>query len=275
MGTFYRRLHAYCRLVCRFWRTAKSLADFATLMRIRLAQSKVGKIVCPSPISRHVGVKGLSNRICLRSHTTDISVLSELIVSDGYDPVLEWIDTPPKTVIDLGANIGLASLWFLSRFPGASVIAVEPERGNASVLRENLSTNENVLRIYEACIGGSEREVTLDSSQGEWANRLVEIDGDNSPEYTVPVITMDRIIQENGVECVDLLKCDVEGAEIELFENCESWISKLRLAVVECHDNFDTDKLLELIRKNGAEFECVYRDVKPAFQCEVAILRRM
>jgi FkbM family methyltransferase len=274
MGTFHRRIHAYCRLVWRFWRSANSLSDFAKLLRIRLAQSKVGKIVCPSPISRHVGIQSLSNRICLRSHTTDISVLSELIVSDGYDPVLDWIDAPPKTVIDLGANIGLASLWFLSRFPGASVIAVEPERGNASVLRENLSTSENVLRIYEACIGAYEREVTLDSSQGEWANRLVEIDGNSPPGCIVPAIAMDRIIRENGVESIDLLKCDIEGAEIELFESCGSWISKVRLAVVECHDDFDTDKLLELIRKNGTEFECVYRDVKPAFQCEVAILRR-
>lgn len=270
----YRRIASYCRLVWRFWRTARSVPDFFKLMRIRLAQSKVGRLVCPSPITRQVNVKGVSDGIRLRSHTTDISVLSELIVADGYEPVLKWIESPPRTIFDLGANIGLASLWFLSRYPEASVIAVEPERGNASVLRENLSANERVLRVYEACIGGHEREVTLDSSQGEWGNRLVEIAGDSSAEYTVPVITMDRVIQENGIESIDLLKCDVEGAEVEMFEDCRSWISKVGLAVVECHGDFSTEGLLELIRKNGANFECVFRDPKPEFECEVTILRR-
>lgn len=81
-------------------------------MRVRLSQSRVGPLVTPRPIVTTVRLKGLGP-VRLRSHTTDISVLSELLVGDEISALPEMPDA--RTVIELGANIGLSYRWLRSR----------------------------------------------------------------------------------------------------------------------------------------------------------------
>ncbi len=46
-------------------------------------------------------------------------------------------DFQPKLIIDAGANVGFASLWFLQRFPNTEIIAIEPESSNCEMLKKN------------------------------------------------------------------------------------------------------------------------------------------
>ena len=55
-------------------------------------------------------------------------------------------------IVDAGANIGAASLWFKLAWPEATVVAVEPEQGNAAVLRKNLEGKPG-FAVLEAAIG--------------------------------------------------------------------------------------------------------------------------
>jgi len=54
---------------------------------------------------------------------------------------------------------------------------------------------------------------------------------------------------------IDLLKCDIEGAERELFERCASWITRVRLIAIEVHAPFVVGELMSLIAAAGGEFE--------------------
>ena len=136
------------------------MKHFARLMRVRLSQSKIGPLVCPRPIVVQVALRSLGPGVMLRSHTTDISVLGEILVSRNYE-VAAIAAGNAKTIVDLGANTGLAARWLLERFPQARIVCVEPESGNLAVLMHNLAPYGDRARVIGACVGGHERRVAL------------------------------------------------------------------------------------------------------------------
>jgi FkbM family methyltransferase len=254
-----------------YWHESKRIRDFIRVMRVRLSQSKVGPWVTPHPIVVAVDLRSLGDGIRLRSHTTDISVLAELVLGQSIGS----LPAAPKaeTVIDLGANTGLAYRWLRRRYPSARFVCVEPEPGNLKVLRANVASSDGSCKVIGACIGARERRVKLLAGDGEWGFRMADVDDPAAGD--IYVTTMDRILAETGMVDIDVLKCDVEGAEAELFANCRSWIGRVRAMVVECHlDVTSTAALMEMLARNGAEFELVHMEHDPVYRSELATLQR-
>jgi FkbM family methyltransferase len=252
------RLASYVREVRVYRRETGSLRDFLKLMRVRLALSKgVGRLVCRRPILARVRVPSLGGDVWLRSHSSDIGVLAEQLVAGAYDAVRQH-PGEVRTILDLGANTGLVARWLLTRFPDARIVCVEPEPGNAEVLRRNLSAVNGRAAVVAKCVGGTERRVSLATSSGEWGFAMTEGPGD------VEVTTMDRIIADHDLASIDLLKCDIEGAEREVFEASRSWIDTVRLAVVECH-GFPASELLPTWR-------VLEHEKNPAYDTETVVL---
>lgn len=261
----------WAREVRTYWRDCERPGDFIRLMRVRLSQSKIGKWVTPRPIVVDVDLKSLGRGIRLRSHTTDISVLSEIVLGNSIGQLPEA--PAPQAVIDLGANIGLAYRWLRRRYPAAQFVCVEPDPGNLEVLRANVASADGVCSVVPACIGGSERKVRLAGGDGEWGYRMVDVA--ESDHGDTPVLTMERILEETGIERIDILKCDIEGAEGELFSDCSRWIGRVEAMVVECHlDVISTESLMETLADNRADFALTHVERNPHLGFEIATLQR-
>ena len=86
------------------------------------------------------------------------------------------------------------------------------------------------------------------------------------------VVTMADIMAQNNIQQVDLLKCDIEGAELELFEKWRPWIANVRAAIVECHHGFTGLQLIDLIRDNGSDFEILRRIVDTRHGHEIVMI---
>jgi hypothetical protein len=68
----------------------------------------------------------------------------------------------------------------------------------------------------------------------------------------VRAITIEQIIAQYAITGqIDLLKCDIEGGETELFAHCDSWIHRVGTAVIEVHGRFSVDDLMGLLRDKG------------------------
>jgi FkbM family methyltransferase len=207
----------------------------------------------------NVNLKTLGPGVKLRSHTTDIFVLKEILADD----ILHALPADPsvQTVVDLGANTGLSYRWLHQRYPQAKFVCVEPDAGNAAVLRENVAASNGHCRIVPACIGAYERTVGLHSESGEWGFEMVEGGGE------IAVMTMDQVLADSGIDRIDILKCDVEGAEDELFADCRSWIHRVRKMVVECHGRpMTADSLLAAIAANGCQFRLTHVESNGPFE---------
>jgi len=129
----------------------------------------------------------------------------------------------PRTIVDLGANIGASVLWFHRRFPDAQIHAVEPDRRSLEKLRRNIATLPGVT-IHHAAVAGESGERTFYEARRGWESSLLAATARGGQASTVSALTLPGLIQRCvGGERVDLLKLDVEGAEWEI-------LPKVRLA---------------------------------------------
>lgn len=181
--------------------------------------------------------------IVIRAGDSDIETLRQALVDREYS--LEWPDSLRDSIdrryreilagggkpiiVDAGANIGAASLYFLSRFPGAHIVAVEPDPGNAAILRENLGKRPNAVAL-EAAIGPEAGHVALQGHEHSWAVRTERSDSG------VPMVTIEDALGASSGDTPFIVKIDIEGFEEDLFAKNTGWIDKAFAVFVEPHD---------------------------------------
>jgi FkbM family methyltransferase len=268
-----RRLRHYADEIVCYVGEAASLRDFVDLMRARLSLSKVGPLVARTPRIVDVRLRSFGAPVSLRTHSTDISVLKELVLARSYESVVAHAPPGTAAIVDLGANTGLVTRWLARRFPGARFLAVEPEPGNLVLLRRNLAGLGERVAIAGVCAGARPRRVTLASSTGSWGFTMRDAAGDDS-EASVAVVPIGDLLDEHGFEHVDVLKCDVEGAERELFEDAARWLGRVDVAVVECHDGYTAEDLRADAARGGVRTELIQRVAEPELRLETVTLRR-
>lgn len=188
-------------------------------------------------ISNKIYLGGLSSPICIRPKTSDLLTFHQVFTFKEYDINLRF---NPMVIIDAGANIGLTSLYFNKIYPNARIIAIEPEKSNFEMLKINCKNVQNILLHKRSLSNQPNLGLNvIDKGYGNWGFVTEINDNTNSQKVvdTVKTITIDEVMNENEIECIDLLKIDIEGAEKELFEsNYENWIPKTKCIVIELHD---------------------------------------
>src|SRR5690606_3455742 len=85
--------------------------------------------------------------LLLRGGTSDAEVFFDIFGSGSYE--LPYPDNV-RTIVDGGANVGYAAVWYARRFPGARILAVEPDASNLKALRENVGGLDNVIVLEGA-----------------------------------------------------------------------------------------------------------------------------
>ncbi len=236
-------------------------------MQVRLSESAAGPVVCPQQVTRRVRFRSLGGTVALRSHSSDISVLNGLVVWDGYGPAARLLP-PTETVVDLGANTGLAARWMLAQWGPRRLLAIEPEPGNLLVLRENL--DQPGTTVVPLAVGGDTRTARLTTTTGAFGFTLYGDDlAGSAGGVDVQLVPLPDVLEDAGAERIDLLKVDIEGAGRELFAACSGWIGRVRSLVVECHGSYTCEDLLADCARGGATFRAVDLDRKPTWGFEV------
>ena len=88
-------------------------------------------------------------------------------------------------------------------------------------------------------------------------------DAPTSTSVELDALTIPQILSRAGMSgTIDLLKCDIEGAEAELFKNCSVWIGKVQELVVEVHHPYTTDMLIKHIRAGGSDLKVYHTSSK-------------
>ena len=74
-------------------------------------------------------VRGIDTPVFCRAQGSDFAVLRQVL---GHQDAAIQFDHPPKLIIDAGANVGYSSLVFMSNYPSATIVAVEPDKTNCA-----------------------------------------------------------------------------------------------------------------------------------------------
>jgi FkbM family methyltransferase len=209
---------------------------FAFLLRHPLAL--FGQTVASFPI-RKVG------RITLRYKETDAAVLRQVFSRREYNfsrfpqrarlqAAYEAIAASGKRplIIDAGANIGLAAIWFAKLYPKALVVAIEPDAANLEICRRNVAPFENIL-LVEGAIGARSGRVGLVNPKG----RADAVRTERDEAGAVQVFTIADLRARAGPDThLLLVKVDIEGFESDLFSENVGWIDDAAAVIVEPHD---------------------------------------
>jgi len=187
--------------------------------------------LCGRPRELAIAPLESNHRVYLRIDTSDFCAYRDVLIfrSKSYDPGIA--DFSPNTIVDVGAHIGMASILFALKYPTARIIAIEPEPSNFKALARNTAPYKTITPI-QAALWREDGEVTLGASNAHVKGAFQVVA--NGPQR-VRAITMDTLMREAEVASIDLLKVDIEGAEIEVFESCP-WIRNVRVIAIELHD---------------------------------------
>jgi FkbM family methyltransferase len=177
--------------------------------------------------------------VSLREVSSDLFTFGDVFEQDVYRIVLQHL-SDCSTIIDLGANIGLASLYLANAYPSARIFAVEPNRDNFELLKINLKDliHEGRCVPVQAAVWSARRALTVDPQwQPDAYNgyRLLERPSQQGATDQVQGFTMEEILASSEFPQVDLLKVDIEGAEVELFRNDLGWLSRVSAIAIEFH----------------------------------------
>lgn len=159
----------------------------------------------------------------------------------------------PATIVDLGANCGQAALWFRSRYPQARILSVEPDPRTFATLQRNHGRDPNVaLRqvAITATDGWCRLEREADSS---WGTRVAR-NGDGAGHVDhVPAVSLETLLDQHGIQHVDLLKVDIEGMEHEALAGSPA-LQRVRRVIGELHASLipvPVEQALEDLKRSG------------------------
>jgi FkbM family methyltransferase len=220
----------------RFLREGESTRDRIGIARVfaymhlRLGRMRrlTRRIPSRRPTAFDLQLQGGPN---LRVRACDV-ILFEVFAYEAYDIGLERIGVP-ETILDVGANIGLMSVYLAGRYPDARFVCVEPSPTSYALLRENLERNVPRSEAFNGAVmteSGSFRMVEHDNPGLTSIRPESEGAGTTVEAWTIP-----DVLDRAGIQTVDLMKLDVEGAEHELFEHVGDWGDRVNAVVAEVH----------------------------------------
>ena len=199
----------------------------------------------PLGIAAHGGrFTSLNNGVTIhhRGSRADKGVVDQIFLAKDYDltrfkrhpEIAEFYEqSKHPLILDCGANIGASALWFASVYPKATICAIEPEKSNFELLRQNCP-DPRVFLVHGA-VGGRSGTLQLnDPGEGEWGFRT-GAGQQGTCLYEVQAYTIADLLAMRFGEPF-ILKIDIEGAEQDLFESAGSVIDNFPVVIIELHD---------------------------------------
>jgi FkbM family methyltransferase len=178
----------------------------------------------------HISLPGIKSLIFLRPGTTDNAIFDQVFVKGEYSIPLSF---EPSVIVDVGAHIGLFTVFMKNLFPEARFICVEPGKSNFQQLRKNTEAYQSI-QIENAAIWNRSTSVLL-QEQFDLGQSGLQATEHSAGE--TQAITMEMLFEKYSLSHIDILKLDIETAEKIVFANgYEGWLKRVRLIIIELHD---------------------------------------
>ncbi len=210
-------------------------------------------------------------------------IYNDIFVDGEYNFPIEaaFGGIPPKemvTVVDVGANVGFFTLkaadWLLRNLPAVQSFRFICIEGSPTVFKklQRRLMKEDLLAGHVTLIHGlvGEREGKGEISEKPFhaMNRVDVLAKSRGKGEVVPYV--DLPLELADIPEIDLLKCDIEGSELDLLEGSPELFAKVRMVVIELHDyNCDTERCRQIFKEMDFVHRKTIRSVPGSFSLEL------
>lgn len=168
------------------------------------------------------------------------------------------LDNLQPFIIDAGAHIGLASLYFKNLFPQAKVLAFEPLPLLVDCLKQNVLFHQALdVEIFPYALADTDGQITLyhdAESDNYWSSTTSMFPGawnlrQKTQPLQLPAVRLSPYIDRP----VDILKLDIEGAETKVLQEVRPKLHLVKNILIEFHANHfnHPDRLIKILENAG------------------------
>lgn len=184
-----------------------------------------------------------------RQGTSDEAVIRQIFqdrdydltrLTRGGDLIAYWMEQMARgmrpLIVDAGANIGAASIYFHREYPNASIVAIEPDQENFRFLAMN-AAGLPVSCLNRAVTARPSMVRVIDPGAGHWGFRTEVVTNDIADDTTVESVQIGQIFASRSDDTYPfIVKIDIEGGEDDLFSGDVEWLEQAPLVIIELHD---------------------------------------
>lgn len=179
----------------------------------------------PASFSVWIKDNNQKTKVSFTGTIDELHALTEIFIEKCYKP-----KNNPRVILDLGANIGIASIWFKLNYPESIIHAYEPNPEMYEILVNNISKFKNVY-CFNKAISNQRTKINFNISKRSFSSSVYSFN--DSQKIIVDAVTIDDAIDKIGGS-VDLMKIDIEGSEFTAIE-VSKMMHKIEEIVGEIH----------------------------------------
>lgn len=187
-----------------------------------------------------IRLRGWPGGVAGRYGTSDLAVFRQMFIDREHDWALALEPVGDGgLILDCGANVGLATVCLLRLFPRARVIAVEPDADNLAVLERNVRPRRDRVDVIRAGVWSRPAHLVCHDpgtfAHVEWSRQVRECAADTPG--SLPAVTVGDLLARSGCDRVAVLKMDIEGAEVVVFDaDAADWLDRTDAMAIELHE---------------------------------------
>lgn len=207
---------------------------------LHLAFLRVGAALgIPEPATFKIGPRQVAHPVEVRLRgSSDLHCFDQIFILQEYACLRDLAE--PLVILDMGANIGLSAVFFLNAFPKARVLALEPDKENFLMCKNNLLPYGERALLFQGAVWSRPTTLRLVKAAFgdglEWATQVDELTEEDEASDRVQAWDVQSLIDKTGCSTVDLLKIDIERAELIVFGGAANrWLKRIRNICIELH----------------------------------------
>jgi len=215
---------------------------------------------------------GKAFEVSARDNGLEVCTLAEFFSAQSALLPANLPSLQPKVIYDLGANVGIASLFFSARYPQATVFGFEPLPQNLEVCALNYRNLPKPSQIFPWAVGAQSGLAVFDCQNDSRGGRLESSPHDPKLKTTekmeVEVYSIADLIQKKGLPPPDCLKIDVEGAELDVLRGLEGHYHGVKWVFLETHgDELEVQCIHWLVARGFKILPCKIKAIVWANRC--------
>ena len=178
----------------------------------------------------------------------DWFTLEEILLEAEYDFIEHIVDKPSlNSVVDVGANIGLFSIYILSKWPSVKMYSIEPSQSTYQILEQNRKLNPNLnWQTFRYALWKHNGHVNFENKEYSTGSR---INLDLKTTEIVPAINLPTLLSKCGVP-VDVMKLDIEGAEEAVLTDNQDTLQSINTLIIEIHPHLcNQERIVTILRE--------------------------